>query len=103
VNRGEVRVRKEVVTENQSVQVPVTREELVIERRPGNEAAAPAGSIGEQEIRVPLSEERATVDKATVVREEVSVAKKPVEEVQDVGGEVRHEELRVDDPTRKIA
>lgn len=103
VNRGEVRVRKEVVTENQSVQVPVTREELVIERRPGNEAAAPAGSIGEQEIRVPLSEERATVDKATVVREEVSVAKKPVEEVQDVSGEVRHEELKVDDPTRKIA
>lgn len=110
VNRGEVTVRKEVVTENQTVQVPVTREELVIERRPGNEAAAPAGNIGESEIRVPLSEERASIDKSTVVREEVSVGKKAVEDVRDVSGEVRHEELvvdddvtRRDDPNRKVA
>ncbi len=101
VNRGEVRIRKEVVSENQTVQVPVTREELVIERRPGNQAAAPAGNIGESEIRVPLSEERASIDKSTVVREQVSVGKRPVEEVKDVTGEVRHEELVVDDETRK--
>lgn len=101
VNRGEVRIRKEVVSETQTVQVPVTREELVIERRPVNEAAATDGTIGETEIRVPLSEERASLDKATVVREEVSVGKRPVEEVRDVSGEVRHEELVVDDNTRK--
>jgi stress response protein YsnF len=35
VQRGEIRLRKEVVTENQVVDVPVTREELVIERVPG--------------------------------------------------------------------
>jgi uncharacterized protein (TIGR02271 family) len=109
VSRGEVRIRKEVVTDTQTVQVPVTREELVIERRPGNETAAPAGSIGESEIRVPLSEERAQLDKSTVVREEVSVGKRPVEEVQDVTGEVRREELVVEnsaskkDPNRRVA
>lgn len=101
VNRGEVRIRKEVVTENQTVQVPVTREELVIERRPVNETTAASGTISESEIRVPLSEERASLDKSTVVREEVSVGKRPVEEVRDVSGEVRHEELVVDDNTRK--
>ena len=31
VSRGEVRIRKEVITETQTVQVPVTREELVVE------------------------------------------------------------------------
>ncbi|HEY3628878.1 MAG TPA: YsnF/AvaK domain-containing protein [Terracidiphilus sp.] len=101
VSRGEVRIRKEVITDNQTVQVPVTREELVIERRPGDDTAAPEGTIGESEIRVPLNEERATLDKSTVVREEVSVGKRPVEEVRDVTGEVRREELVVDDSTRK--
>jgi uncharacterized protein (TIGR02271 family) len=101
VNRGEVRLRKEVVTETQNVQVPVQREELVVERRPATGASPATGAIGEEEIRVPLSEERATLDKSTVVREEVSVSKKPVEEVRDLSGEVRHEELVVDDKTRR--
>jgi uncharacterized protein (TIGR02271 family) len=101
VNRGEVRLRKEVVSETQNVQVPVQREELVVERRPATNASPVAGSIGEEEIRVPLSEERASLDKSTVVREEVSVSKKPVEQVRDLSGEVRHEELVVDDQTKR--
>lgn len=100
VNRGEVRVRKEVVTENQTLQVPVTREELVIERHPVSGSQAVTGNIGEQEIRIPLSEERASIGKDTVVREDVSVGKRAVEEVRDLSDEVRHEELRVEDPTR---
>jgi uncharacterized protein (TIGR02271 family) len=101
VNRGEVRIRKEVVSENQNIQVPVQREELVVERRPVTDGRPATGSLGEEEIRVPLSEERATLDKSTVVREEVNVSKKPVEEVRDLTGEVRHEELVVDDETRR--
>jgi len=101
VNRGEVRIRKEVKTENQNVQVPVQREELVVERRPVTDGRAATGRIGEEEIRVPLSEERATLDKSTVVREEVNVSKKPVEEVRDLSGEVRREELVVDDETKR--
>ncbi|WP_162601532.1 YsnF/AvaK domain-containing protein [Occallatibacter savannae] len=101
VNRGEVRIRKEVVTENQNIQVPVQREELVVERRPVTDGRPATGTLGEEEIRVPLSEERATLDKSTVVREEVNVSKKPVEEVRDLTGEVRHEELVVDDSTQR--
>ena len=101
VNRGEVRIRKEVVTENQNIQVPLQREELVVERRPVNDTRPATSKLGEEEIRVPLSEERATLDKSTVVREEVNVSKKPVEEVRDLTGEVRHEELVVDDTTKR--
>jgi len=101
VNRGEVRIRKEVVTEDQSVQVPVQREELVIERNAANANTPARESLGEKEIRVPLSEERASVGKSTVVREEVSVGKKPVEQVRDLKADVRHEELVVEDETQK--
>jgi uncharacterized protein (TIGR02271 family) len=103
VSRGEVRIRKEVITETQTVQVPVTREELVVERRPVDQATPATGSIGETEVRIPLSEERASVDTSTVVREEVAVGKKPVQEVRDLTGEVRREELVVEDPTKRTA
>jgi uncharacterized protein (TIGR02271 family) len=102
VSQGEVRLRKEVITETQTVQVPVTREELVIERHPADGVTAASGTVGEgQEVRIPLSEETASLDKSTVVREEVAVGKKPVGEVRNLTGEVRREELVVDDTTKK--
>jgi uncharacterized protein (TIGR02271 family) len=96
VQRGEVRLRKEVVTENQSLNVPVEREELVIERGPGSQSAV-TGEIGDdQEVRVPLTEERIRVDKKPVVNEELRVGKRQVERTEPVSDAVRHEELRVD-------
>jgi uncharacterized protein (TIGR02271 family) len=96
VQRGEVRLRKEVVTENQTLEVPVTREELVIERT-GASGTPATGRIGEdEEIRVPLSEERVHVDKKPVVNEEVRVSKRQVQNTQRVSDDVSHEELRVE-------
>ncbi len=95
VQRGEVTLRKEVITENQSVNVPVTREELVVERTPGTGRAS--GEIGTgEEVRVPLSEERVRVEKQPVVNEEVRVGKRQVQSNKEVSDQVRHEELRVD-------
>ncbi len=98
ISRGEVRVRKDVVTENQTIEVPVTREELVLERvAVSPNTPASSANIGRsQEIRVPLSEDSVRVEKQPVVREEVIVGKREVSDVARVGDEVRHEELRVD-------
>ncbi len=97
VQRGEVRLRKEVVTEKQNVEVPVTREELVIERTAGgNREAGSQVGTGESEIRVPLSEERVRVEKKPVVNEEVAVGKRAVQDTKRVSDDVRHEELNVD-------
>lgn len=97
VQSGEVRLRKEVVTENQRVEVPVTREEIVIERTPASSDARVAGDIGsDSEIRVPLSEERVRVEKEPVVNEEIRVGKRQVQRAEHVSDQVRHEELRVD-------
>jgi uncharacterized protein (TIGR02271 family) len=103
VTTGEARIRKEVITEHQNIQVPVTREELVIERNPVNEARPASGEVGmDSEIRVPLSEERVNVERKPVVREEVEVGKRQVTEERTVSDQVRHEELKVDEE-RKTA
>jgi len=95
VKKGEVEVRKEVVTEHKRIDVPVEREEVVIERRPARGRAS--GSMKSEEIRIPVKEERVDVTKETVVREEVTVGKRKVRGTRTVGGEVKKEQLRVDE------
>jgi uncharacterized protein (TIGR02271 family) len=97
VSRGKVRLRKEVTTTTQTVEVPVTREELVLERVPvSGQVPATGAAFDSKEIRVPLSEEHATVSKQAVVREEVLVGKRQVADVETVDEQVRREELKID-------
>ena len=97
INSGEVRLRKEVTTTTQTIQVPVTREELVVERVPvTGEQAATGAAFGGEEIRIPLSEERATVEKQAVVREQVRVGKKEVTNTESFDEQVRTEDLKVE-------
>jgi len=97
VQKGAVNLRKEVVSERQNVEVPVTREEVVIDRHPvqGREASRTSFESG-KEIRVPVTEEQVRVEKRPTVREEVSVGKREVQNTKTVSDDVRHEELRVD-------
>jgi len=93
---GEVHVRKEVHTEQQTIHVPVTREEVVIERRPAHGTASAADiRAGTSEIRIPVSEERVHVQKETVLKEEVTVGKRKVTGTEEVTGTVRKEEVKV--------
>jgi len=97
VETGEVRLRKEVVTEHRSIDVPVTREEVVIERHPVAGGQSTAASIGAgEEIRIPVREEQVRVEKQAVTKEEVSLSKRKMTDTKKVDEEVRREELRVD-------
>jgi len=95
VNTGEVKVRKEVRTEHKQINVPVEREEVVVERRPARGGRA-SGDMKAEEIRIPVKEERVKVTKEPVVREEVSVGKRKVRDNRTVSGDVRKEEMVVD-------
>jgi uncharacterized protein (TIGR02271 family) len=98
VESGEVRVRKEVVTENRTIDVPVTREEVVVERRPVNREATDADfTEGEEEISIPLMEEEVEVEKRPVVKEEVTLRKERVQDTQQVSDTVRREEAHVEE------
>lgn len=97
VETGEVRVRKDVVTERKTIDVPVEREEVVIERRPvsGGKATREEIRAGE-EVRIPVKEEQIVVEKEAVVREEVTVGKRKVKDTERVSGEVRKEQVRIE-------
>ncbi len=105
VQSGEARIGKRVLSEQQSFEVPVFHEELYVERGPalGNADATSTAPIGAgEEIRVPLTEERIDITKATVVREKVAIGKRRVEGTDHIGETVKREELVVDEsPVRE--
>lgn len=98
VQAGEVELHKDVIAEQQSIDVPVMHEEVYIERRPVTEGRVEDQTpIGQDEtIRIPLSAEQVNVSKETKVTGEVSVEKRAVEETQRVSDTVKHEEIHVE-------
>ncbi|HSU02706.1 MAG TPA: PRC and DUF2382 domain-containing protein [Nocardioides sp.] len=98
---GRVRLRKYVVTENVTTTVPVSREEVRLEREPITDenrgAATAGGDITEEEHEVVLTEERPVVEKETVPVERVRVDKDTVTEHQHVDETVRKEEIELDE------
>ena len=94
---GGVEVRKEVVEEHRTMEVPVTREEAVIERRPVNREVTDANFRPErEEVRVQLREEEVTAETRPMVTEEIHVGKRMVQDNETVSGTVRREEAVID-------
>ncbi len=96
VETGEARLRKDVVTEEKSIDVPVTREEVYLERHPGSGQPADQPISEGETYRVPVREEQVTVEKQPYVREEVAMGKRPVQETKQVSDTVRREEAHVE-------
>lgn len=93
---GEVSLHKEVVSEQQVINVPVTHEEVYIERRAGSGQVSDT-AIGEGEtLRIPVSAEQVQVNKQTVETGEVVIGKRTVQGTQQVSDTVHHEEARID-------
>jgi uncharacterized protein (TIGR02271 family) len=97
---GELRVKKNVRTERESVEVPTRHEEVSVERVPLSGEASEA-QIGEGEVNVPVTEEEVVVSKRPVVKEEVRIRKDVVEDTQIVEEDVRREEIDVEDETTR--
>jgi uncharacterized protein (TIGR02271 family) len=116
VQTGELRVRKRIVTETRTIEVPIRREEVIVERvnvphaqsviseeaPTGDDARLepeePITELGaDQDItRIPVREEQIVLQKRVVVREYVTVSKRIVEQTKQVSGTVRREEPRVE-------
>jgi uncharacterized protein (TIGR02271 family) len=104
VEAGRARLRKYVVTEQQTVTVPVSHEEVRIEREPITEAnrgeALDGPDISEEEHEVILHAEQPVVAKETVPVERVRMGTETVSEQQQVTGEVRKEQIEVEDDVK---
>jgi len=102
---GRARLRKYVVTENVTESVPVSHEEVRLEREPitdaniGNAMDGPA--ISEEEHEVVLHAETPVVEKEAVPVERVRLDKTTVTEQEQVSEGLRKEEIEVDGDTER--
>ncbi len=97
---GRARLRKHVVTENVTQTVPVSHEEVRVEREPITDAnrgqATSGAAISEEEHEVTLHAERPVTGKETVPVERVRLGTETVTEDHEVSETLRKEQI--DDP-----
>jgi uncharacterized protein (TIGR02271 family) len=100
---GRLRVKRDIVEEQQTASVPLTHEEVTIERVPVEGRTAEVGSepltsdtLSEQDITIPLRREEPIVGKRTEVSEEIRIHKRPVTEERQVSETVRKERVNVE-------
>ena len=106
VQAGEVSVRKHVETEHVRETVPVTREEVTIERHPiasADAVGSRGADIGDgEEIRIPVMREEVRAQKHVVPTEEVVVRTRDVTEERVIEEDLRRERADVDDGGRLV-
>lgn len=95
------------MTETKTVQVPVSREEIVVERHPAEGMdrdsrieSLPRHVECNQEIRIPMSEEQINIEKKVVPSEEVRVSKQSVTENEKFSVDGNHKETRLESQGR---
>ena len=89
-------ITKEPVTEKKTIEVPLTHEELVVEKRPAKDSSPAQGPVkSKTEIKVLLNREEVEVTKKPFVKEEVVVKKKPVTETRTVSDTVTSERINM--------
>jgi len=102
VEESQTTITKEPVTETKTMEVPVTHEEVSIERRKptGDQTYTDQKPVNSREdIEIPLKSEEVEVSKTPYVKEEVVVKKKPITETRELTEEVTSEKVNVSDRT----
>lgn len=92
VQKGEVEFAKEIIEEQKAVDVPVAREEVVIERKTLNNVASDTPITSGETMRIPVSEEIVNVNKNTVVTGEISAHKRSIEDTKHIDETLKREE-----------
>lgn len=97
VERGAVEINKDVVAQEESVDVPVTEEHVEVTRRNVDRDVTPGeDAFREGTIEVPVSGEEVDVEKRTRVTGEVDIDKTAERHTERVSDTVRREEVTVD-------
>ena len=96
----ELTITKEPATETTSLEVPITYEEITIQRKPvndtrGEEQPGEGPVQSNTEIKIPLMKEEIEISKQPYVKEEIIIRKKPVIETRTVTEKVKSEKVNV--------
>lgn len=99
VEVGAVRIEKRIVSEDQVLEVPVTEQEIRVERRIVDRPVSGTDSQTFEQIiiEVPLQKEMVDVEKQAHVAEEIVVTKEVIQRTERVTDTVRREEVRIDE------
>ncbi len=95
---GEVRISKDVVEEQQTLEVPVTREQVTVRSVDVSGTDADTSqAFQEGTISMPVREEGVEVRKQVRVAEEIEIDKRAVQETERVTDTVRKERINVEE------
>ncbi|ARK31946.1 YsnF/AvaK domain-containing protein [Halalkalibacter krulwichiae] len=92
VETGDVVLHKDIIEEEQTVNVPVSHDQVVIEQRAVDHEPSDEPNTEEETVHIPVTSEKVDVDKHTVVTGEVSAHKRSVQETEQVH-DVIHKEV----------
>ncbi len=92
VETGDVVIHKNVIEEEKVVNVPVSHDQVVIERRAVDRTPTDEPIREEETVHIPVTAERVDVDKYTVVTGEISAHKRAVQETEQVR-DILHKEV----------
>ena len=111
----EARVVKKPLTETKAVDIELTHEELIIEKRPAankyetsmSSSSSNSSSIlqptpSKTEITIPLKKEEAKVSKKPYIKEEIVIKKKSVTETKTVNEQLKSEKVSVVGPNGEV-
>jgi uncharacterized protein (TIGR02271 family) len=95
----EATVIKEPIKETKTVEVPVTHEDITVERRDVSEHPTEERPVqSKTETKVPLKQEEVQITKQPYVKEEIVIKKKPVTETKTISEQVTSEKVTVKNP-----
>ena len=96
---GDVTITKDVVEETKTIEVPVMREEVRVERRAASDTTPSdhADAFDGDTITIPVMEEQVEVSKVARAVEEIEVSKVQTQDTETVSDTVRKERVDIDD------
>ncbi|MBA2487712.1 MAG: YsnF/AvaK domain-containing protein [Chloroflexi bacterium] len=105
---GEVVVTKQVVEDTKTIEVPVRREEVRVERHAVSDAAEASGATDasafqSDSIRVPVMEEEVEIRKVPRVVEEIEISKVATQGTERVEDTVRREEVDIQETGTRVS
>ncbi len=95
IHTGEVKIYKELLTEEKTFTVPVEREELVIEKKIVASVNSDQKKMPQEVIRIRIAEEQVDYTKHWVILEDVSIYTEQIADIKHIEETLKREESNV--------
>ncbi|MCD2349026.1 YsnF/AvaK domain-containing protein [Clostridium guangxiense] len=95
IQTGDVKIHKEVFSEEKNFTIPIQREELVIEKKSIAPDTSKSKAAETQVIRIPLNEEQVEFSKHKVILEDISIYKQQIEDIEHIEETLKKEKPKV--------